>query len=72
MAPEATFTFARDHWHTEEHVRAVVVHLLRSTGMNQAQTLAALEAVMDLLRSGLLMRKTGDRRRAELTEESAF
>lgn len=20
-APEATFTFARDHWHTEEHVR---------------------------------------------------
>ncbi len=22
-APEATFTFARDHWHTEEHVRAV-------------------------------------------------
>jgi NAD(P)H dehydrogenase (quinone) len=21
-APEATFTFARDHWHTEEHVRA--------------------------------------------------
>ena len=22
-APAATFTFARDHWHTEEHVRAV-------------------------------------------------
>jgi NAD(P)H dehydrogenase (quinone) len=22
-APESTFTFARDHWHTEEHVRAV-------------------------------------------------
>jgi NAD(P)H dehydrogenase (quinone) len=22
-APDATFTFARDHWHTEEHVRAV-------------------------------------------------
>ena len=22
-APEATFTFARDHWHTEEHVRSV-------------------------------------------------
>ena len=22
-APRATFTFARDHWHTEEHVRAV-------------------------------------------------
>lgn len=21
-APEATFTFARDHWHTEEHIRA--------------------------------------------------
>jgi NAD(P)H dehydrogenase (quinone) len=24
-APEATFTFARDHWHTEEHVRATGV-----------------------------------------------
>jgi uncharacterized protein YbjT (DUF2867 family) len=22
-SPEATFTFARDHWHTEEHVREV-------------------------------------------------
>jgi NAD(P)H dehydrogenase (quinone) len=22
VAPDATFTFARDHWHTEEHVRA--------------------------------------------------
>ena len=27
---------------------------------------------MNLLRNGLLMRKTGDRRRIELTEESAF
>jgi NAD(P)H dehydrogenase (quinone) len=25
-APEATFTFARDHWHTEEHVRATGLH----------------------------------------------
>jgi len=24
-APEATFTFARDHWHTEEHIRATGV-----------------------------------------------
>ena len=24
-APDATFTFARDHWHTEEHVRATGV-----------------------------------------------
>jgi NAD(P)H dehydrogenase (quinone) len=24
-APDATFTFARDHWHTEEHVRAAGV-----------------------------------------------
>jgi NAD(P)H dehydrogenase (quinone) len=24
-APEATFTFARDHWHTEEHVRSTGV-----------------------------------------------
>src|SRR5215217_3426606 len=31
-----------------------------------------LEAVMNLLRNGLLMRKTGDRRRTELTETFAF
>src|SRR5215211_7325883 len=30
-----------------------------------------LEGVMNLLRNGLLMRKTGDRRRTDLTEESA-
>ena len=24
-APDATFTFARDHWHTEEHVRSASV-----------------------------------------------
>lgn len=24
-APEATFTFARDHWHTEQHIRATGV-----------------------------------------------
>jgi hypothetical protein len=32
----------------------------------------SLEAVMNFLRNGLLMRKTEDRRRTELTEESAF
>jgi hypothetical protein len=31
----------------------------------------SLEGVMNLLRNGLLMRKTGDRRRTDLTEESA-
>ena len=31
-----------------------------------------LEAVMNLLRNSLLMRKTGDRRRTELTEIFAF
>ena len=30
-----------------------------------------LEGVMNLLKNDLLMRKTGDRRRTELTEESA-
>jgi len=35
----------------------------------KAQT---LEAVMNLLRNGLLMRKTGDRRRTDLTEKFAF
>jgi uncharacterized protein YbjT (DUF2867 family) len=25
-APEATFTFARDHWWTEEHIRAAGIH----------------------------------------------
>jgi hypothetical protein len=33
---------------------------------------APLEAVMDLLRNGLLMRKTGGRWRTELTEKFAF
>src|SRR5215218_4718869 len=32
----------------------------------------ALESVMNLLRNGLLMRKTGDRLRTELTEIFAF
>ena len=36
-----------------------------------ARLARALEAVMNLLRNGLLMRKTGDRGRTELTEESA-
>jgi hypothetical protein len=34
--------------------------------------LRLLEAVMNLLRNSLLMRKTGDRRRTELTEIFAF
>jgi hypothetical protein len=32
----------------------------------------SLEAVMNLLRNSLLIRKTGDRRRSELTEKFAF
>jgi len=32
----------------------------------------SLEAVMNLLRNGLLMRKTGDRRRSDMSEKYAF
>jgi hypothetical protein len=37
-----------------------------------ATVLTGLEAVMNLLRNGLLMPKTGDRWRTELTEKFAF
>ena len=33
---------------------------------------SSLEAVMNLLRNGLLMRKTGDRRRSDMSEKYAF
>jgi hypothetical protein len=38
----------------------------------QVPTVRGLEAVMNLLRNGLLMRKTEDRGRTELTETFAF
>jgi hypothetical protein len=49
---------------TDFHVAVVLDRLGRRLG--------ELEAVMNLLRNGLLMRKTGDRRRTELTEKFAF
>ncbi|AHI02139.1 SDR family oxidoreductase [Kutzneria viridogrisea] len=41
-APEATFTFARDHWHTEQHLRASG---LRFTFLRDSFYLAALPAM---------------------------
>ena len=48
-APEATFTFARDHWHTEEHVRATGVRhtfLRDSMYMDFLPTLAGTDGVI--------------------------
>ena len=48
-APEATFTFARDHWHTEEHVRATGVRhtfLRDSMYMDFLPTLAGTDSVI--------------------------
>lgn len=41
-APDATFTFARDHWHTEQHIRACG---LRWTFLRDSLYLAALPAM---------------------------
>ncbi len=41
-SPDATFTFARDHWHTEEHIRASGV---RHTFLRDSFYLAALTAM---------------------------
>src|SRR5215217_3961662 len=40
-------------------------------GQQRFHVPGTLEGVMNLLKNDLLMRKTGDRRRTELTEESA-
>ena len=48
-APEATFTFARDHWHTEEHVRATGVRhtfLRDSMYMDFLPTFAGTDGVI--------------------------
>ncbi|WP_331766966.1 NAD(P)H-binding protein [Embleya sp. NBC_00896] len=42
-APDATFTFARDHWHTEQHIRST---RLRYTFLRDSFYLAALPAMV--------------------------
>ncbi|MFI6977284.1 NAD(P)H-binding protein [Embleya sp. NPDC050154] len=42
-APDATFTFARDHWHTEQHIRATGV---RYTFLRDSLYLAGLPAMV--------------------------
>ncbi|MGC0421092.1 NAD(P)H-binding protein [Embleya sp. AB8] len=42
-APDATFTFARDHWHTEQHIRGTGV---RHTFLRDSLYLAALPSMV--------------------------
>jgi transposase-like protein len=48
--------------------KSEAVRLVRSSEKPVPQLAKELEAVMNLLRSGLLMRKTGDRKGTELPE----
>ena len=48
-SPEATFTFARDHWHTEEHIRASGVRyafLRDSLYLDMLPTMAGADGVI--------------------------
>jgi hypothetical protein len=63
-------------WRRFLRIDPAAVHLRRRClSLNIARRMGPelwLEAVMNLLRNGLLMRKTGSRRRPELTETFAF
>ncbi|MEV6161471.1 NAD(P)H-binding protein [Streptomyces sp. NPDC052052] len=63
-APEATFTFARDHWHTEAHIRVAEV---RYTFLRDSLYLAGLPAMTSP--DGVLRGPAGDGRVAAVAHE---
>ncbi|MEU8673477.1 SDR family oxidoreductase [Streptomyces sp. NPDC048560] len=63
-APDATFTFARDHWHTEAHIRLADV---RHTFLRDSWYLAALPAMTGA--DGILRGPGGDGRVAAVAHE---
>ncbi|MFI9628294.1 NAD(P)H-binding protein [Streptomyces sp. NPDC052042] len=63
-APDATFTFARDHWHTEAHIRVAEV---RHTFLRDSLYLAALPAMTGP--DGVLRGPGGDGRVAAVAHE---
>ncbi|MFE7468783.1 NAD(P)H-binding protein [Streptomyces sp. NPDC057499] len=63
-APDATFTFARDHWHTEAHIRAADV---RHTFLRDSLYLAAVPAMTGA--DGVLRGPAGDGRVAAVAHD---
>ncbi|WP_329040494.1 NAD(P)H-binding protein [Streptomyces sp. NBC_00178] len=63
-APDATFTFARDHWHTEAHIRVAEV---RHTFLRDSWYLAGLPAMTGT--DGVLRGPGGDGRVAAVAHE---
>ncbi|MEV0488609.1 NAD(P)H-binding protein [Streptomyces atratus] len=63
-APDATFTFARDHWHTEAHIR---VSEVRSTFLRDSWYLAGIPAMTGS--DGVLRGPGGDGRAAAVAHE---
>ncbi|MDK0522136.1 NAD(P)H-binding protein [Streptomyces sp. ML-6] len=63
-APDATFTFARDHWHTEAHIRTADV---RHTFLRDSLYLAGLPAMTGA--DGVLRGPGGDGRVAAVAHE---
>ncbi|MFF8695621.1 NAD(P)H-binding protein [Streptomyces sp. NPDC015144] len=63
-APDATFTFARDHWHTEAHIRAADV---RHTFLRDSLYLAGIPAMTGA--DGVLRGPAGDGRVAAVAHD---
>ncbi|MFF8915221.1 NAD(P)H-binding protein [Streptomyces sp. NPDC015032] len=63
-APEATFTFARDHWHTEAHIRVAEV---RHTFLRDSLYLAGIPAMTGA--DGVLRGPGGDGRVAAVAHD---
>ncbi|MET9661864.1 NAD(P)H-binding protein [Streptomyces sp. NPDC006510] len=63
-APDATFTFARDHWHTEAHIRAADV---RYTFLRDSLYLAGIPAMTGT--DGVLRGPAGDGRVAAVAHD---
>ncbi|MGW0959078.1 NAD(P)H-binding protein [Streptomyces gelaticus] len=63
-APDATFTFARDHWHTEAHIRATDV---RYTFLRDSLYLAGIPAMTGA--DGVLRGPAGDGRVAAVAHD---
>ncbi|MFJ2136096.1 NAD(P)H-binding protein [Streptomyces sp. NPDC098085] len=63
-APEATFTFARDHWHTEAHIRVAEV---RYTFLRDSLYIAAIPAMTGA--DGVLRGPGGDGRVAAVAHD---
>ncbi|MFB6874225.1 NAD(P)H-binding protein [Streptomyces sp. NPDC056323] len=63
-APDATFTFARDHWHTEAHIRAAGI---RHTFLRDSLYLAGIPAMTGA--DGVLRGPAGDGRVAAVAHD---